>query len=218
MRVAARLSRPVRTRGEQGMSEAQRMKLSRWRDPRLAGGILLLAVSAVVGGSLLRGPAMVPVYRAAGTIMPGTTLSEANVTLAEIPESVAGTYVGPGKGRSEATISTVVAEGELVSSDSLIDRESEGNVLVVPLMNGVPQALSQGQTAQVWRIRQEQPGGVPSVAELIADDVLVVSVSGPEMMLDQASAEIRVRDEQLASILAVLGSQDGMVLVEGGPR
>lgn len=197
------------------MAEVRRTKASRWRDPRLAGGILLVAISAVAGGHLVRGPEMVPVYRASGTVMPGTVISEAELSVAEVPSDVAVAYLGPNDGKDEERITAVLAPGEFVPVGSLAQERTDGNVLVVPLLSAAPGTLAKGSHAQVWRVRQGQPAGVESSAELVADDVLIVAVDTPEMMMDQSTAEIRVRDDQISPILAVLGSQDGIVLVEG---
>ncbi len=197
------------------MAEVRRMKASRWKDPRLAGGVLLIAISAVAGGYLVQGPDMASVYRASDTVMPGTVVGEAGLNIVEIPSNMAHAYLGPHDGRDDARIASVLAAGEFLAESSLVQERTDGGVLVVPLMSAAPQALSKGSRAQVWRVHQEQPGGVESSAELVADDILVVSVASPEMMMDQVMAEIRVRDDQIAPILAVMGSQDGIVLVEG---
>ena len=199
------------------MAKARRIKPSRWKDPRLAGGILLVAFSAVVGGYLVRGPATVPVYRASETVMPGTVVAEAGLGVVEVPEGAAAAYIGPHDNKDAARIASVVEPGEFVAASSLAEESSEGSILVIPLMSAAPATLGKGSHAQVWRVRQQQPDGVESVAELVADDVLIASVASPEtMMLEQMTAEIRVDTPQIAPILAVLGSQDGLVLVEGG--
>ena len=149
--------------------------------------------------------------------MPGTVVADAELGVVEVPEGSAAAYVGPDDNKDAAQIASVVAPGEFVAVSSLAEERSDGSILVIPLMSAAPATLGKGSHAQVWRVRQEQPDGVESVAELVADDVLIASIAAPEtMMLDQMTAEIRVGSSQIAPILAVLGSQDGLVLVEGG--
>lgn len=43
---------------------------ARWKDPRLAGGVALIAAGALAGAYVLRGPVTVPVYRATEAVVP----------------------------------------------------------------------------------------------------------------------------------------------------
>ncbi len=198
------------------MTKVRRIKTTRWKDPRLAGGILLIAVSAVAGGYLFQGPPTVPVYQAEDTVLPGTSIATAGLQTVEMPADVAEAYLGPHDDVGQAQLTQVVTEGQLVARSFIEHEKAEGNVLVVPLLSPAPASLGKGSHAQLWRVRQAEPGGKQARAELVAGDVLIVSVGASEaMMLDQITAEIRVQDYQIAAVLAVLGSQDGLVLVEG---
>ncbi len=198
------------------MTKVRRMKTTRWKDPRLAGGILLIAFSAIVGGYLFQGPPTIPVYQAGETVLPGTVIESAELRTVEIPADVAGAYLGPRDGVGEAQLTQVLTEGQFVPRSSIEQEKAEGNVLVVPLASPAPASLGKGSHAQLWRVRQSEPGGKEARAELVAQDVLIVSVASADaMMMDQITAEIRVQDHQISAVLAVLGSQDGLVLVEG---
>lgn len=198
------------------MTKVHRMRTTRWKDPRLAGGILLITVSALAGGYLFQGPPTIPVYQAGDTVLPGTTIATAELQTVEMPGDVAAAYLGPYDDVEQAQLTQVVPEGELVARSFIETEKADGNVLVVPLLSPAPATLGKGSHAQLWWVRQAEPGGKQARAELVAGDVLIVSVASTDaMMLDQITAEIRVQDYQIAPVLAVLGSQDGLVLVEG---
>ena len=68
---------------------------TRWRDPRLGIGVLLVALSGMCGAFVLSGPEKVPVYRARSAIVPGTAISKADLDVVEIDKTLAASYVGP---------------------------------------------------------------------------------------------------------------------------
>lgn len=198
------------------MTKVRRMTTARWKDPRLAGGILLITFSAIVGGYLFQGPPTTPVYQAGDTILPGTAIKSADLRTVDMPADVAAVYLGPRDEVGEAQLTQVITEGQFVARSFIEHEKAEGNVLVVPLLSPAPASLGKGSHAQLWRVRQSEPGGKEAKAELVAGDVLIVSVASADaMMMDQITAEIRVQDHQISPVLAVLGSQDGLVLVEG---
>ncbi len=182
----------------------------------MAGGILLITFSAIVGGYLFQGPPTTPVYQAGDTILPGTAIKSADLRTVDMPADVAAVYLGPRDEVGEAQLTQVITEGQFVARSFIEHEKAEGNVLVVPLLSPAPASLGKGSHAQLWRVRQSEPGGKEAKAELVAGDVLIVSVASADaMMMDQITAEIRVQDHQISPVLAVLGSQDGLVLVEG---
>lgn len=167
----------------------------------------------------MAGPETRAVYRANESIVPGTELSSANLEVVDVPAHVGESYIGPSDGVEDRRISQVVGEGELIS-DRLMepDEVSAGHThLVVPLVAPAPAGLGKGSPAELWRVTQEQVGGEASGAERIASDLVIVSIaSSDSMRIDQYSAEIRVDNRYVPDVLAVLGSPDGLVLVQGG--
>lgn len=200
------------------MVKTRRLSFSRWKDPRLAVGLILICVSAVAGGFLMRGPETRAVYRASESVVPGTVVADADLAIVDVPVSLAAGYVGPQDGVSEERISQVVGAGEMVTGRALSPSTTTGRTqIVIPLLSPAPAGLGRGSVGELWRIGQEQAGGASATAERIADDVVIVSIAGAETMrVDQFSAEIQVADRDAASVLAVLGSADGIVLAQGG--
>lgn len=201
------------------MATAQRLSFSRWKDPRLAFGVLLMSVSAIAGSLLMQGPDTSPIYQAAGPLVPGTELGNAELVVVDVPAQLAHRYVGPADGVDDRRISHVVGEGELISKSAMeADAVSAGHThLVVPLMAPAPAILGKGSTAELWRINQEQAGGEEAGAQRIASGLVIVSIaSADSMRIDQYSAEIQVPNEDVPNVLAVLGSPDGLVLAKGG--
>ncbi|MDO4887512.1 MAG: hypothetical protein Q3979_02225 [Actinomycetaceae bacterium] len=191
-------------------------KRTRWRDPRLAAGIALVALSGLAGAVVLSGPPTTKVYQAKEAVLPGTPLSESNLKVVEVEAKIAGEYVGPRDG--QATVGVTVRAGEFVPRSSLEREESETRRVVVPLMAPPPGTAAPGERAELWRVSRQDAGTEGQAqATLLTPEALVVSVGRDESALGgEVQVEIDVPREAADEVLAVMGSQDGYVLV-GSP-
>ncbi len=184
---------------------------TRWRDPRLGIGVLLVALSGMCGAFVLSGPEKVPVYRARSAIVPGTAISKADLDVVEIDKTLAASYVGPST--KEGDIGESVEKGELLAK-SRIDRSEEGGTrVVIPLMSPAPASAAPGARVELWRVARQRGGNAPAAASLVALDVLVVSVNAESPNAGgRPMAEVEMPDQYVRQVLAAMGSDDGYVL------
>lgn len=184
---------------------------TRWRDPRLGIGVLLVALSGMCGAFVLSGPEKVPVHRARSAIVPGTAISKADLDVVEIDKTLAASYVGPST--KEGDIGESVEKGELLAK-SRIDRSEEGGTrVVIPLMSPAPASAAPGARVELWRVARQRGGNAPAAASLVALDVLVVSVNAESPNAGgRPMAEVEMPDQYVRQVLAAMGSDDGYVL------
>ena len=184
---------------------------TRWRDPRLGIGVLLVALSGMCGAFVLSGPEKVPVYRARSAIVPGTAISKADLDVVEIDKTLAASYVGPST--KEGDLGESVEKGELLAK-SRIDRSEEGGTrIVIPLMSPAPASAAPGARVELWRVARQRGGNAPAAASLVALDVLVVSVNAESPNAGgRPMAEVEMPDQYVRQVLAAMGSDDGYVL------
>ena len=184
---------------------------TRWRDPRLGIGVLLVALSGMCGAFVLSGPEKVPVYRARSAIVPGTAISKADLDVVEIDKTLAASYVGPST--KEGDIGESVEKGELLAK-SRIDRSEEGGTrVVIPLMSPAPASAAPGARVELWRVafqwgRQRSRGGLSCGAGCAC----VVGQRGGLERRGGWAAEVEMPDQYVRQVLAAMGSDDGYVL------
>ncbi|RTE48999.1 hypothetical protein [Actinobaculum sp. 352] len=183
----------------------------RWRDPRLAIGVLLVCVSAIASGALLAGPEQVQVYRAASTLLPGAALNESDLVLVGVPRGISSQYLQPSDLRrsGDKKLRSVVYEGELVARTAVQGETDDGCDVVVPLATRVPSSVERGDVVELWRVNATS-------AELVASQVMVVRLdTGQGSLGEPATAEVRIQRASVGDVLLVLGGDDGFVLVPG---
>ena len=200
------------------MSTSFRRLTPRWRDPRLAVGVLLIALSAAGEGILLSGPQTTPVYQAQNTLLPGGKIDTSKLVLVDIAPALAGSYVGPKDIEGENIIATTVHKGELLSKSSLRSTDVSGTRLVIPLGAPVPSQAKIGDTLSLWRVDKSSTlSGDEAGITLRSEKAVLVSLSDGEGMLATGqNAEVLVPDAQASEILAVLGTDSLFVLTTGG--
>ncbi|MBR5951405.1 MAG: SAF domain-containing protein, partial [Actinomycetaceae bacterium] len=134
------------------MSTSFRRLASRWRDPRLAVGVLLVSLSAVGGGIILSGPQTHAVYQATTTLVPGEQIDVSQLVLVDIDPYLAQSYVGVEDLAAGSIAANTIRKGELVAKSSLRTAKSAGTRVVIPLGSGVPSHIETGDTLSLWRV------------------------------------------------------------------
>lgn len=199
------------------MSASFRRLTSRWRDPRLALGILLIALSAVGGGLLFSGPKTTPVYQAQITMLPGGKIDTTNLVLVDIDPSLAESYIGPDDLDDTSIIATTVHKGELLSKSSLRSTDVSGTRVVIPLGAPVPSKAKIGDTLSLWRVDKASASGGEADVALLSEKAILVSLSRDDGMINTGqNAEVLVPKAQASEILKVLGTDSLFVLTTGG--
>ncbi|MCW4384979.1 hypothetical protein OH146_04240 [Salinibacterium sp. SYSU T00001] len=201
-----------------GAHDRKRAGRSRWFDPRLAIGVVLVAASvAGVVAIVSAADRTVTVYAARsmlaiGDVVTAEELIETQVRLGTATEH----YLSPGRVPSEGVIVTrVVGSGELVPADAVGDALSEDWAsLVIPIAGELPRSLGEGTVVDVWAAREsvdeeEAPG-------IIASKVTVVAVTDNEGMIagePVLGVELVVPRDSVARILQSRAAGDTLSLV-----
>jgi hypothetical protein len=169
-----------------GAAPASRLASRRWRDPRLAVGVVLVAGSVVLGSRVLSAADdTTPVWSLNSDVTAGSSIAEGAVSVDDVQLADGGdtSLYLPG---DEPFPVGIVATHDLVAGELLshsdIGRPAErtGAELPVAVENGHrPSDLSVGDLVDVW----VTPGDAETVArparrELTAVTVVAVDVSG----------------------------------------
>ncbi|MEO5708408.1 MAG: hypothetical protein ABIQ59_01105 [Nocardioidaceae bacterium] len=181
---------PHVTRGTSpGSPPAQRAHRSRWKDPRLAVGIALVAVCALLGARFLGGADdTVGVWAARGALESGQGVAASDLVRRQVgfgDQSDADAYLSADAALPDgATLSRAVGPGELVPRAALGD-SGTGPLTEVPLSvetEAVPSNLRVGTVVDVWVTPDagvtaaDGSDGTARRSVLVFDDVAVLSV------------------------------------------
>jgi hypothetical protein len=206
---------------------ASRSRPAGARDPRLWVGLVVVALSVLLGARLVgAADETVEVWSARGTLAAGQPLTGADLEATRVrfsDEADLERYVAVGEPLpADARLTRGVGEGELLARGALGTAGAAG-VLTLPLAlppTSLPPGLAAGDRVDVWVTGEtDRPGRYR--ADLLLEDVPVVAVPRPEQGFG-AAAERRLvlgldepegDREALAEVLAGLGG--GTVTVVG---
>jgi hypothetical protein len=171
---------------------ARRLGSSRWRDPRLAVGIILVAGSVVLGARVVASADdTVAVWTLRNDVSEGTRLTAEDVTVQHVHfESAddADRYFSGG----ESLPSDLVADhdlvaGELLAESALAKPEAQRvDTTSVPLTEGFyPPDLAPGDRVDVWASDDES-----SLSRPLMTDVAVLDVYAAGSSLDDSSVSV----------------------------
>ncbi|MBS5748472.1 MULTISPECIES: hypothetical protein [Actinotignum] len=182
---------------------------TRWKDPRLAGGVALIAAGALAGGYALRGPVTVPVYRATEAVVPGTSLDEASLAVVEVPAGLADAYIPAGQA---GTVGRTIYPGELVEKSAL-RMSGERVVTMLPLSGALPTALARGAPAQLWALPAAGGTGEKAPARLISREVIFAGTASDTHFAGAAAMEVHIPRAELGAALEELAAGASFTLV-----
>ncbi len=168
---------------------ARRRRRDAWRDPRLAVGVVLVAVSVLLGARLLAvDDAGTPVWVAAHDLVAGSTISTTDLESRRVlfsDEATATAYVAAGEALgSDLVLDRPLAEGELLPVGAL--RVGSPGLVEVPVTvepTRVPSTVQQGSVVDVWVAPVGAAGGdagagrgTDDPAVRVLDDVVVLDL------------------------------------------
>lgn len=167
-------------RPDPGVRPAQRQGAPGWRDPRLWVGVVVVAVSVVLGARAV-GAAddTVAVWAVAGDLAPGERIGADDLTPARVrfaDEEDLARYVRTGETLpADATATRGLGRGELLPRASLGSAGDAGTVQVAVAVDDVrvPSAVGPGTLVDVYLLG----GGRGRGEDLLLDDVTVVGSS-----------------------------------------
>src|SRR5262245_31006559 len=135
----------------------RRLRSSRWRDPRLAVGVVLVAASVVVGARVIAAADdTVPVWSLRNDVPAGSELTADDVTISRVHFDEAGAagryFDGDEPIPDELVVDHDLLAGELLARSALVEPESEAtSALPLSLGDGFyPPDLESGDRVSVW--------------------------------------------------------------------
>lgn len=212
-RSAVAVARPIRWRR------------STWKDPRLAGGIALVAASVALGAWAVDAAADTEqVYAVTQDIAPGTDLTVDGVLTLVSSHPGSGDYVTQGRLPDDAVATRTLSAGELLPSAAVTDGESAGRrALVIEIAQGLPEGAGAGADVDLWRLPSSSLAGTAQAgageATLVAEGLVVTSVGERGSTLVGSTAttvEVLVDADRVGDVLTAIGSGSPLVLIPTG--
>ncbi|HVH94437.1 MAG TPA: hypothetical protein VM688_05935 [Nocardioidaceae bacterium] len=212
-----------RTRGNsaQASPPASRLERSRWRDPRLAVGLALVALSALLGARVLgSADESVGVWVAKRDLDSGRPLTTEDVMSRQVrfaAQRDADSYLSSDQPPpAGAVLSRAVGAGEIVPRQAL-GSTSRTAVTEVPLSvntDAVPSTVGTGSVVDVWVTPEQAATGRPEARRsvLVFDDVSVVSAPRAGSSLGPSATRqviVGVSDTQASALPTALTALAG---------
>ncbi|WP_029149291.1 SAF domain-containing protein [Microbacterium indicum] len=195
-----------------------------WADPRLLLGLVLIGASiAGVWWVVQSARTTEPALAAAGTIVPGQTLTASDVVAVDVQlGSSADGYLNPAALEDGLVATRALAAGELIPvSATGAAADLDVTTLVVQSALEVPVGVQAGSSVELWAAAPVGPGEYDEPA-LIVPDAVVGQVIEDDGVVSQAGAklELVVPRDAVAVVLANVsgGSALSAVPVAGGGR
>ncbi|ROS78507.1 hypothetical protein [Cellulomonas sp. PhB143] len=203
---------------------AARLRRPGWRDPRLLVGVLLVAVSVLLGSwAVSSAGRTVPVYAAATTLTAGDPVAPGSLRVVDVRlgPGEEDRYASPEHLPASAVAVRTVGEGELVPQGAL---GGDDDVKVSPVAFQVEASLSDrvsaGSAVDVWFVPETKSGAGagPAAAALSGD---LVADDGDEAA-DGAAADGAAADGSSprrivhAAVVDDVDAESGTFVVGGG--
>jgi hypothetical protein len=162
---------------------AERLRRSRWRDPRLVVGFALVALCALLGARFLGGSSdTVAVWAVRSSLPQGRSVAPGDLVRRDVrfaDQADADRYLSADSEIPHgATLARPVGAGELLPRAALATAPGE-SVVEVPMAvdtQSVPATVGVGSTVDVWVTPDGAGGDAPRRSVLVFDDVSVISV------------------------------------------
>lgn len=191
-----------------------------WADIRFLLGVVLVIVS-IVGVWLVVDAARqtVPVLAADRTIVVGEPLRADDLRVVDVAlGSQVGAYVTPGSLAPGAVAARTIADGELVPAAAVAAPDDLGvTTIVVTVTQGLPAALAEGTSVEVWHAPQGESGAFAEPRVLVGE-ATVRAVHEPEgvMAAGSASVELVLDRGDVAAALGAIARGDSISVVPTG--
>lgn len=190
-----------------------------WRDPRLLGGLALIAVSILACVWLVaQARAGVSVYRTTRPIAIGESLDATNTALADVRID-AEAYLEEGELVPGTLAKRSMGEGELVARASTTN-EAEQSLrrFVVTVADGLPSSTKPGDTVELWALPSAHPSrGTEEQSHLLASATLVRIIDDEESLVRSGlRIEVLVDAGVVSTVLDATSGQESLAAVPVG--
>ena len=202
---------------------ARRLSSARWRDPRLAIGVVLVATSVVLGARVIAAADdTVAVWSLRSDATAGTTLTTADLSPTRLhfaDADDAGHYLPADQPPPpDLVLAHDVRAGELLPASALVPPTAAVAELPLAVPDGsLPADLAQGDRVDVWVTPEVTGAAAPDEAVRVLSGVTVLSLDTADTALgggdatrvligldDEAAAALDVTLARLATGLPVL--------------
>lgn len=200
-----------------------RLRRPTWRDPRLAGGAVLIAASLALGAWAVDSASHTDqVYLLTRDVAPGTSLEEEGLLTLVDANPGTDVYVEAGSLPSGAVTTRSLSAGELVPEDAVGEAALGGmRSLVLEVATALPAGTAVGDVVDLWALPPAQSAVSAAAAEasVVAEGLTISAVgeSGTSLVgSTTTSVEVLVPDDSVGAVLTAVGGQGALVLVPTG--
>ena len=231
------LTAPERPRGG-------RWRRPAWKDPRMAGGVVLVAAAVAMGAWAVDAAAdTTRVYVLSQDVAPGADLTADGVLT--VVEAHPGTdaYVEAGHLPDGAVSTRSMRKGELLATAAVNSgREQDLRPVVLNVASNLPASTKVGDYVDLWVVPKEGVAGRPAAqasataqagqngrsgqvltedggARRVATGLVIASVGETSRGLISGpgtGVEVKVPEASLAAVLSAVGQEGALVLVPTG--
>lgn len=164
---------------------ATRRQRPGWRDPRLAAGVALVALSTIIGARIVSAADdTVGVWAMAESSQRGDAVTEEDLVRRQVrfaDQELADRYLPASADLpDDAALSRSLGEGELLPRDAVTET-SRVNLMEVPMSvqeGSLPPGLRAGAEVDVWLVPVDSAAGRDTDARRVLEDVVVLAVGG----------------------------------------
>lgn len=187
-------------------------KPSRWRDPRLALGVALVATSVIAGSWVVASADdRVTVWAAAHDLAPGTAIRQDDLTAVAVRLDAAQQYIAaPATGLIGRRITRAVSGGELIPVSAVGVSSTPRRLVTVPVEPlHAPAALAHGELVDVYVSPREGVEGTAASRLVLANALVSDASIDAESSSGQVAVVLDVSAEQAAAVVGA--SRSGVV-------
>jgi len=191
---------------------ASRAAVHRLRDPRMWIGVLLVAVSALVGGrALAAADDTVELWAAARDLAAGAPIVAADVVSTSVhfaDAQIGGGYVATASALVGHQLAQPIRAGQLIPSAAVGPAEQPTSELPVGVASAdLPDNLGVGDRVDVWVLPDDVRSGGPVRVSRVLRAVRVAAVTAPEVAGSGGEREVLLAvgsSPEVESVLAAL--------------
>lgn len=221
--IPARSPRPTRTDKVSRAELPARWRRPTWRDPRLAGGLVLVGASVALGAWAVDAAADTEqVYVLTRDVAPGTDLTADGVLALVDAHPGTDAYVASGALPDGAVATRALDAGELLPTGAVGRAEDlDQRAVVIEVASGLPAGTSAGDQVELWVLPSGQAAAdaEPAAARLVAQGLTVAAVGEQGTSLVGGATiqvEVLVPADSLEKVLSAMGEGGQLVLVPTG--
>ncbi|MDO4899417.1 hypothetical protein [Actinomyces sp.] len=199
-----------------------RLRRPGWKDPRLAGGLVLIGAAVALGAWAVDAAADTEqIYVLTRDVAPGTDLTADGVLSLVDAHPATPVYVAAGALPSEAIATRSLQAGELLPSGAVgTASDLDLRSVVLDVASGLPAAAGAGDVVDLWELPSTQATAQEvGSAVLVTQGLLISSVGETGTSLiggTSVQVEVLVPQEAVAEVLTAVGAGGTLVLVPTG--